>query len=120
MYGLGGAANNAQPSIVHSEGAPHHPVNRGTLCPKGAGLIDFIHSESRLKYPEYRAPGSDPCHRMCWDDALDRIPKLMKQDRDASFVAKTPDALTVNRWPTTSSLAASASSTNVGYLTANV
>ncbi len=38
-----------QPSIFHIEGDPDHPVNRGTLCPKGAGLIDFIHSESRLK-----------------------------------------------------------------------
>ena len=59
MYGLGDGAKNAQPSIFHIEGDPDHPVNRGTLCPKGAGLIDFIHSESRLKYPEYRAPGSD-------------------------------------------------------------
>jgi formate dehydrogenase major subunit len=49
MYGLGDAAKNAQPSILHIEGDPDHPVNRGTLCPKGAGLIDFIHSESRLK-----------------------------------------------------------------------
>jgi len=101
MYGLGDAAKNAQPSIFHIEGDPDHPVNRGTLCPKGAGLIDFIHSESRLKYPEYRAPGSDRWQRMSWDDALDRIAKLMKQDRDANFVAKTADGLTVNRWLTT-------------------
>ena len=90
MYGLGDGAKNAQPSIFHIEGDPDHPVNRGTLCPKGAGLIDFIHSESRLKYPEYRAPGSDHWQRISWDDALDRIAKLMKQDRDANFVAKTP------------------------------
>ena len=118
MYGLGDGAKNAQPSIFHIEGDPDHPVNRGTLCPKGAGLIDFIHSESRLKYPEYRAPGSDQWQRMSWDDALDRIAKLMKQDRDANFVAKTPDGLTVNRWLTTGMLAASASSNEVGYLTA--
>src|SRR6266851_8112901 len=120
MYGLGDAAKNAQPSIFHIEGDPDHPVNRGTLCPKGAGLIDFIHSESRLKYPEYRAPGSDRWQRMSWDDALDRIAKLMKQDRDANFVAKTPDGATVNRWLTTGMLAASASSNEVGYLTAKV
>jgi len=56
MFSLGDGAKNAQPNIFHIEGDPDHPVNRGTLCPKGAGLIDFIHSESRLKYPEYRAP----------------------------------------------------------------
>ena len=120
MYGLGDAAKNAQPSIFHIEGDPDHPVNRGTLCPKGAGLIDFIHSDSRLKYPEYRAPGSDKWQRISWDDALDRVAKLMKQDRDANFVAKTPEGLTVNRWLTTGMLAASASSNEVGYLTHKV
>src|SRR6202042_3980589 len=80
MYSLGDGAKNAQPSIFHIEGDPDHPVNRGTLCPKGAGLIDFIHSESRLKHPEYRAPGSDQWQRMSWSDALDRIPKLMRSE----------------------------------------
>ena len=61
---------------MHIEGDPDHPVNRGTLCPKGAALIDFIHSPNRLKYPEYRAPGSDKWVRMSWDDALTRITKL--------------------------------------------
>jgi anaerobic selenocysteine-containing dehydrogenase len=59
MYGLGDPAKNAEASIIHIEGDPDHPVNRGTLCPKGAGLIDFIHSQSRLLYPEYRAPVAD-------------------------------------------------------------
>jgi formate dehydrogenase major subunit len=120
MYSLGDGAKNAQPSIFHIEGDPDHPVNRGTLCPKGAGLIDFVHSESRLKYPEYRAPGSDRWQRITWDDALDRISKLLKQDRDANFVAKTPDGLTVNRWLTTGMLAASASSNEAGYITHKV
>jgi formate dehydrogenase major subunit len=120
MYGLGDGAKNAEPSIFHIEGDPDHPVNRGTLCPKGAGLIDFIHSESRLKYPEYRAPGSDRWQRIGWDDALDRISKLLKQDRDANFIAKTPDGLTVNRWLTTGMLAASAASNETGYITHKV
>jgi formate dehydrogenase major subunit len=120
MYGLGDGAKNAQPSIFHIEGDPDHPVNRGTLCPKGAGLIDFVHSESRLKYPEYRAPGSDKWQRITWDDALDRISKLLKQDRDANFIAKTSDGLTVNRWLTTGMLAASASSNEAGYITHKV
>jgi len=120
MYGLGDASKNAEASIIHIEGDPDHPVNRGTLCPKGAGLLDFVHSPSRLTYPEYRAPGSDKWQRISWDDALGRIAKLMKQDRDANFVAKTPEGLTVNRWLTTGMLAASASSNEVGYLTHKV
>jgi formate dehydrogenase major subunit len=120
MYSLGDRAKNARSSIFHIEGDPDHPVNRGTLCPKGAALIDFVHSPNRLTHPQYRAPGSDHWQPLAWDDALDRIARLMKQDRDANFVAKTPDGLTVNRWLTTGMLAASASSNEVGYLTHKV
>ena len=120
MYGLGDNSKNAESSIFHIEGDPDHPVNRGTLCPKGAGLIDFIHSKSRLTHPEYRAPGSDKWQRISWDDALDKIAKLMKADRDANFVQKTDDGLTVNRWLTTGMLAASASSNETGYITHKV
>jgi formate dehydrogenase major subunit len=120
MYSLGDRAKNARSSIFHIEGDPDHPVNRGTLCPKGAALIDFIHSPRRLTHPQYRAAGSDHWQPIAWDEALDRIAKLMKQDRDANFVAKTPEGLTVNRWLTTGMLAASASSNEVGYLTHKV
>ncbi len=120
MYSLGDKAKNARSSIFHIEGDPDHPVNRGTLCPKGAGLIDFIHSPSRLTRPEYRAPGSDKWQPISWDEALDRIARLMKADRDANFVARNADGLTVNRWLTTGMLAASASSNEVGYLTHKV
>ena len=120
MYGLGDEAKNAQASIIHIEGDPDHPVNRGTLCPKGAGLLDFVHSPSRLRYPEYRAPGSDHWQRISWDEALSKIAKLLKEDRDQNFIAKTPEGLTVNRWVTTAMLAASAASNEVGYLTHKV
>ncbi len=120
MYSLGDKAKNATPSIYHIEGDPDHPVNRGTLCPKGAGLIDFVHSPNRLKYPEYRAPGSDRWQRISWDEAMQRVARLMKQDRDANFVARNADGQTVNRWLTTGMLAASASSNEAGYITHKV
>src|SRR6516164_6936822 len=68
MYSLGDRAKNARSEIIHIEGDPDHPVNRGTLCPKGAGLLDFVHSRSRLTHPEYRAAGSDKWQRISWDD----------------------------------------------------
>jgi formate dehydrogenase major subunit len=120
MYGLGDNSKNAESSIFHIEGDPDHPVNRGTLCPKGAGLIDFIHSKSRLTHPEYRAPSSDKWQRISWDEALDKIAKLMKADRDANFTEKNAEGLTVNRWLTTGMLAASASSNETGYITHKV
>ncbi len=120
MYSLGDKAKNVNASIIHIEGDPDHPVNRGTLCPKGAALLDFVNSPNRLKYPEYRAPGSDKWERISWDDAFARIAKLLKQDRDANFVAKTADGKTVNRWTTTGFLGASASSNEAGYITHKV
>ncbi len=120
MYSLGDGAKNAKPSIYHIEGDPDHPVNRGTLCPKGAGLLDFVNSKSRLLYPEYRAPNSNEWTRISWDDALSRIAKLLKDDRDQNFIAKTTDGNIVNRWTTTGMLAASASSNEAGYITAKV
>lgn len=120
MYSHGDGSKNVRSTVFHVEGDPDHPVNRGTLCPKGAGLLDVINSPSRLLYPEYRAPGSNEWKRMSWDDALDRIAKLLKADRDANFVEKTADGLTVNRWLTTGMLAASASSNEAGYITHKV
>ncbi len=120
MYSLGDKAKNAPAEIIHIEGDPDHPVNRGTLCPKGAGLLDFVHSPNRLKYPEYRAPGSNKFVRISWDEAFDRIARLMKDDRDKNFIAKNADGATVNRWLSTGFLAASASSNETGYLTHKV
>ena len=57
MYGLGDGAKNARTKIIHIEGDPDHPVSRGTLCPKGASLLDFVNSPNRLRHPEYRASG---------------------------------------------------------------
>jgi len=117
MYSLGDNAKNAERSIIHIEGDPDHPVNRGTLCPKGAGLLDFVHSPNRLKYPEYRAPGSNEWKRISWDEAFSRIARLMKNDRDKNFIARNADGATVNRWLSTGFLAASASSNETGYIT---
>lgn len=73
MYSLGDKAKNVTSSIIHIEGDPDHPVNRGTLCPKGAGLLDFVHSPNRLKWPEIREPGSTEWKRVSWDEAMDRL-----------------------------------------------
>ncbi len=120
MYGLGDRSKNARTEIVHIEGDADHPVNRGTLCPKGAGLLDFVKSPNRLRWVEYRAPGSDHWERRDWGWALDRIARLMKDDRDKNFVAKSPSGLAVNRWLTCGFLAASASSNESGYFTQKV
>jgi len=117
IYSLGDKSKNARPTIIHIEGDPDNPVNRGTLCPKGAGLLDMVHSPNRLKHPEVREPGAKDWKRISWDEALDRIARHMKADRDANFIEKNADGVTVNRWNTTGFLASSAASNETGYLT---
>ncbi len=120
MYSQGDAAKNVAQNIIHIEGDSDHPVNRGTLCPKGAGLLDFVHSETRLKVPQVREAGSSEWKELEWDDALNRIAKHMKDDRDANFIETNEQGQTVNRWLSTGFLAASASSNEAGYITHKV
>jgi formate dehydrogenase major subunit len=120
MYSLGDKAKNVVSDIIHIEGDPDHPVNRGTLCPKGAGLLDFVHSPNRLKYPEVREAGSTEWKRVSWDEAMSRIATLMKADRDANFTPTNAAGQVVNRWTTTGMLCASASSNESGYITHKV
>jgi formate dehydrogenase major subunit len=119
IHGLGDRSKNARTEIVHIEGDPDHPVNRGTLCPKGASLLDFVHSPNRLRFPEYRGPGEKEWKRVDWDWALDRIARLMKDDRDKNFLARS-GGVTVNRWTSVAFLAASASSNESGYITTKI
>lgn len=117
IYGMGDRAKNARSNIIHIEGDPDHPVNRGTLCPKGAALLDIVHSPGRLKVPRYREPGASDFKEVTWDWALDRIARLMKDDRDKNFIAKDAKGTTVNRWVSTGMLGASAASNETAFLT---
>lgn len=120
MYSLGDGARNAQRSMMHIEGDPDHPVSRGSLCPKGAGLLDFVRAPTRLTYPAVREAGAKEWKRISWDEAFTRIAKLLKDDRDAHFETANADGQTVNRWLSTGMLAASASSNEAGYITHKV
>lgn len=117
IYSMGDRAKNARSNIIHIEGDPDHPVNRGTLCPKGSGLLDIVHAPTRLTVPRYREPGGKEFKEVTWDFALGRIARLMKDDRDKNFISKNAAGATVNRWTSTGMLAASASSTETAYAT---
>ncbi len=120
MYTLGDKAKNVKASIVHIEGDPDHPVNRGTLCPKGAGVMDMIQSPNRVKVPQVREPGSAEWKNISWDEALTRVARHMKADRDANLVTTNDKGVTVNRWNTTGFLVSSASSNESGYLSVKI
>jgi formate dehydrogenase major subunit len=120
LYSKGDRTKGEQADIIHIEGDTDHPTNRGTLCPKGSALLDFVKSETRLRYPMIRKPGSDRFERVSWDEALDRVVRLMKDDRDANFVERNDAGATVNRWLTTGFLAASATTNETAWETYKV
>ncbi len=97
IHTLGDKAKNVTPQVVHVEGDPDHPINRGSLCPKGASLQQDIVSERRLVKPQVRRPGSDHWEDISWDSAIDEIARRMKKTRDETFVPRDAQGRTVNR-----------------------
>jgi formate dehydrogenase major subunit len=97
IHTLGDGAKNAVPQVVHVEGDPDHPINRGTLCPKGSSLAQDILNDRRLTRPQVRRPGSDHWEDIGWDTALDEIGHWVKKTRDATFVERDQQGRTVNR-----------------------
>src|SRR5687767_14049573 len=67
IHTLGDKSKNAVSQVVHVEGYPDHPINRGTLCPKGASLEQEIQNPRRLTRPQVRRPGSDRWEDIEWD-----------------------------------------------------
>ncbi len=120
IYTLGDKAKNVKSTIVHVEGDPDHPVNRGTLCPKGAGVMDMIQSKDRVKFPQVREAGSNEWKRLSWEEALTRVATHMKADRDANFIKANDKGVTVNRWNTSAFLISSASANESGYLSVKI
>jgi formate dehydrogenase major subunit len=97
IHTLGDGAKNAVPQVVHVEGDPDHPINRGTLCPKGASLEQDILNERRLTRPQVRRPGSDHWEDIGWDEAIGDIARWIKKTRDATFVERDQMGRVVNR-----------------------
>ncbi|OIQ14376.1 sulfate ABC transporter substrate-binding protein [Pasteurella multocida subsp. multocida] len=117
LYSLGDGSKNSKGKLFHIEGDPDHPVSRGALCPKGAGALDYVNSDRRVKYPEVREAGSKEWKRISWHEAIERIARHIKDDRDANFVEKNDAGEPVNRWMTAGFLAGSACSNETGILT---
>lgn len=120
LYSKGDLRRGEKAEIVHIEGDADHPTNRGTLCPKGSALLGFVKSDNRLLQPKIRRPGSDRFEPISWDEALDRVARHLKDDRDKNLVLKNAAGTTVNRWTTTGFLAASATTNETALLTYKV
>jgi formate dehydrogenase major subunit len=102
IHTIGDKAKNVTPQVVHVEGDPDHPINRGTLCPKGSSLQQDIQNDRRILKPVVRRPGSDHWEDISWDQAINEIARWTKKERDASFIETDTKGNTVNRFETVS------------------
>src|SRR6202162_4178495 len=86
IYTIGDRAKNVTAQVVHVEGDPDHPTNRGTLCPKGASLEQDIMNDRRLLKPLVRRPGGTEWQDISWDDAINEIAARVKKRREEMFI----------------------------------
>jgi formate dehydrogenase major subunit len=95
--GCGMIAYTRNGRVINIEGDPEHPINRGSLCSKGASVYQIADNPKRVTKPMYRAPGAGSWKEVEWDWALDEIAKRIKKTRDESFVEKNGKGQVVNR-----------------------
>jgi len=100
IHTLGDKSKNSVPQVVHVEGDPDAPINRGTLCPKGASLEQDLVNSRRLLKPQKRRPGGTDWEDISWNQAIDEIARWTKNTRDATFIEKDQGGYTVNRLET--------------------
>jgi formate dehydrogenase major subunit len=116
VHTLGDNARNVKPAIVHIEGDPESPINRGTLCPKGASLEEFVQSDRRLTTVQYRAPGSGEWRRITWAEALEKMARRIKDSRDRGFEATDAQGRTVNRLRNIAMIGGCTDTNEINYL----
>jgi formate dehydrogenase major subunit len=87
--------------IINIEGDPDHPINEGSLCAKGANILETTaKNEHRLKDVLYRAPNSNKWEKKSWDWSINRIAEKIKSIRDADFISINSQGKVVNRFET--------------------
>src|SRR5205823_13294126 len=76
--GCGQIVSVRDKKIINIEGNPESPINRGTLCPKGAATFQLAVNPLRMIKVWYRAPGAtewDKTRTLEW--AMQRIAQLV-------------------------------------------
>lgn len=85
--GCGGIVTTYEDGRIKIEGDPDHPINEGTLCPKGQAIaqvhqVDGKINPYRLTKPLYRAPNSTEFVEKSWEWMIDTIAHRVKETRD--------------------------------------
>ena len=68
---------------VKIDGNPLHPVNQGTLCPKGQSGLQLLYNPDRLKSPLKRKGnrGANQWKKISWDEAAKLVVEKLKEIR---------------------------------------
>jgi formate dehydrogenase major subunit len=116
IHTLGDRSRNVKPTVVHVEGDPDHPINQGTLCPKGITLKQNIVNDRRLTRVLYRRPGGRGWEVRSWDWAVDRIAQLTKATRDARLIERDAAGRTLNALTAVGVIGGCTDTNEVNYL----
>jgi anaerobic selenocysteine-containing dehydrogenase len=83
MGGCGVLARIIDGWAVNIIGNPLHPVNRGTLCPKGIAGLQGLYDPDRIRSPVKRAGkrGEGRWQPISWDEALSTVTESLKKLR---------------------------------------
>ncbi len=101
--------------VIHIQGNPEHPVNKGTLCQKGQSLAQLLNNKKRLKKIKYRAAYSDKWVEITWSQAIEKMAHSIKKTRDETFVEKI-DNVPANRTEGIASIAGDHLTNEEAYL----
>ena len=82
---------DGRPKIVNIEGDRNSPINKGTLCPKGAASFQLHVNPNRVTKVLHRKPGATEWEEMDLNEAMDTVARLVKETRDRTFVEKADD-----------------------------
>jgi formate dehydrogenase major subunit len=116
IHTLGDRAQNVKPKVVHIEGDVESPISRGTLCPKGISLKQYVVNDRRLTEPRYRAPGASEWTQISWDEAISRLARLVKDTRDRGFEEVDGQGRTVNRLRNVAIIGGCTDTNEINYL----
>ena len=111
--GCGAIVASQDGRVINLEGDPDHPINQGSLCPKGMAMaqintVDGAVNPHRVQKVKYRAPGTSRWEDKDWDWALNRIAHRVKETRDRYFIETDSEGRTVNRLEAIASLGGAA------------
>jgi formate dehydrogenase major subunit len=116
IHTLGDGARNVKATVVHVEGDADHPINQGTLCPKGITLKETIVNDRRLTTVKYRAPGSSQWEDRSWEFAIDRIARQIKDTRDTQLIERDAQGRTLNSLTSVGVIGGCTDTNEVNYL----